>query len=212
MNYDISLCVIAKNESNCIEHMLSSITKKVDEVILVDSMSVDNTIQIAVDYCNKISLPIRVYKVGFSDFGSIRTLACHLARCDWIFTLDCDEWIHPDDDIRYLPIWANKIGKVEALALPRKRWGDLTMTKQLEKEAYPDRQVRFFRNNTNYIYRRTLHEEFHGTAVKAYDKFHIHHFHDVFKTPERLQERSELYTRLASQAGVSVEGGKKLST
>ncbi len=101
-------------------------------------------------------------------------------------------------------------GNVGALAFPRKRWLDINKTIQTEINAYPDYQVRLFKNNIEYTWKREVHEYFDGCEVKHLSYPIIDHFHDVFKSPERLKERSELYTRLAAQAGVTVEGGKVL--
>jgi hypothetical protein len=85
------------------------------------------------------------------------------------------------------------------------------MTRQTEIEAYPDWQVRFFQNNRSYMFRRALHEEFHGGIVTEIDKgICIHHFQDVFKDAARNKEREELYSKLAPIAGVTLHGGKKI--
>jgi len=201
----ISLCTFVKNEAHCISHMVESVRDHVQEIVVVDTGSSDDTVQICRD------LGARIYGVGFTDFGSIRTLASHLAREPWVLMLDADETLSSPELLEHL-IHEADLGSeyVDAYAFPRKRWLDLDMTQQTELDAYPDVQVRFYRNNPCYVWKRELHEFFSGASVSTVDEPIINHFHDVFKGPERLKERLELYKRLAAKAGVTVEGGNVL--
>ena len=47
---DVSLCMIVRNESKVLERCLSSIYDLVDEIIIVDTGSTDNTKEIARKY------------------------------------------------------------------------------------------------------------------------------------------------------------------
>jgi glycosyltransferase involved in cell wall biosynthesis len=182
--------------------MIDSVRPYVGEVVVVDTGSTDKTVQLCKD------IGARVYQVGFTDFASIRTLTSHLARSKWVLMLDADETLsNPEmlDDIV-------SNGSMDAYAFPRKRWLDLHMTQQTEIEAYPDYQVRFYKNNPNHVWKRELHEFFHGAAVhQCKDGPIINHFHDVFKSSIRLKERDRLYTKLAQKARVTVEGGRPVT-
>ena len=182
--------------------MINSVYDFVDEVVVVDTGSTDKTLEGLGDYKKA-----RIYRTGFTDFGNIRTLTAHLARQPWVLMLDADETISNPELLWNLtqdPIYS-------AWALPRKRWLDLTMTKQTEIEAYPDWQVRFFRNNPRYIWKRELHEYFHGASVSKLENGPvINHFQDVFKSPQANEERDKLYAKLAAIAGVNIKGGKPL--
>jgi len=203
----ISLCTFVKNESHCIGHMFDSVCSYVDEIVVVDTGSTDNTIEICKEY------GARVYKIGFVDFGSLRTITAHLAREPWILMLDADETLDGSEHLRNIVY--SIVCNEEAVALPRKRWLDLEKTRQTELEAYPDWQVRLYKNNINYIWKRELHEYFDGAAV-----FHlkpknpwtltIDHFHDVYKSKEDLVKRQILYEQLAKKAKVTIEGGKSI--
>lgn len=193
----ISLCSFVKDEIAALPNMIASVKDYVQDIVIVDTGSTDGTLEYAK------SITDRVYQVGFTDFGKIRTLTAHLASQSWVLMLDADETLSNPESLKILTG-----GGYDAYAFPRKRWLDLEMKDQTELEAYPDWQVRLFRNNKSYIWKRELHEYFHGAAVYHADLGpSINHFHDVWKTPERKIERAEQYFRLAELAGVSPEGG-----
>jgi len=82
----ISLCMIVKNESHNLSRCLDSVKDLVDEMIVVDTGSTDNTVDIAKGYGAK---------VGFfewcDDFAAARNHSLSLASGDWILVLDADE-------------------------------------------------------------------------------------------------------------------------
>lgn len=196
----ISLCTFVKNEAHCIAYMFASVLKHVDEIVVVDTGSTDGTVEICRRYTP------RVYQVEFSNFGSLRTITAHLATQPWVLMLDADETLDRPGVLKNLA----QDEAVQAYAFPRKRWLDLKMEHQTEAKAYPDYQVRFFRNNKDYVWRRELHEYFDGAEVKELPDTEspiINHFQDVFKDEDRRRTRKLLYQRLAKQAGVHVHGG-----
>ena len=202
MHTTISLCVFAKNEEHCINHMINSVYDFVDEVIVVDTGSTDKTIDNLKGYKKA-----RIYKIGFTDFASMRTLASHLCRCSWVLSLDADETLENPEILFNL----TQHYQASAYAFPRYRWLDLEKEQQTELEAFPDYQVRLYRNNTKFTWRRELHEYFDGAAVINLPEdspIYINHFQDVYKDEKRKQERDILYQKLAKIAHVEVIGGK----
>gem|GEM_PF-2542398 len=82
----LSLCMIVKNEERCIGQCLESARGVVDEIVIVDTGSTDNTIQIAQGY------GARVYHFEWDDnYSNARNEAAKYARGDWILFLDADE-------------------------------------------------------------------------------------------------------------------------
>jgi glycosyltransferase involved in cell wall biosynthesis len=203
---NISLCTFVKNEQECIAGMIGSVQQYVDELVLVDTGSTDLTVHRAHEICQSFNLPIRAYRGEFTNFGEVRTKTAHLASKEWVLMLDADERLSKPEMLQDVI----KMGG-DAFAFPRRRWLDRKMEKQTELEAYPDWQVRLFKNNKEYVWKRELHEYFHGAAVDNIKRGPtIEHFHDVYKSPERLAERKALYEKLAKKAGVTVEGGHVL--
>ncbi|PIQ09849.1 MAG: hypothetical protein COW71_04745 [Ignavibacteriales bacterium CG18_big_fil_WC_8_21_14_2_50_31_20] len=82
----ITLSMIVKNEEKYLEACLKSVKDVVDEIILVDTGSTDNTIEIAKKYSAKI-----FHFEWINDFAAARNFALEQSTCDWILYLDADE-------------------------------------------------------------------------------------------------------------------------
>lgn len=82
----ISLCMIIKNEAENLSRCLDSVKGYVDEIILVDTGSTDDTIEIGLSYGAKI-FPFQ----WVDDFSAARNHGLEKARGEWILVLDADE-------------------------------------------------------------------------------------------------------------------------
>lgn len=82
----ISAVYIAKNEAHNIARSLESIKDTVDELILVDTGSTDDTVNIFRSYGGQV-----FYKQWEDDFSAPRNLALSKATGDWVIILDADE-------------------------------------------------------------------------------------------------------------------------
>jgi glycosyltransferase involved in cell wall biosynthesis len=93
----ISACIIARDEADNIGNCILSIITFVDEIILVDTGSKDNTIeQVKMVGGDKV----KVYKQKWkNDFSFHRNYAMSKATMEWILTIDADEYVvAPDGD------------------------------------------------------------------------------------------------------------------
>ena len=86
-NNSITVLILTRNEEKNIEYTLSNVEGFADEVVILDSFSTDNTVNIAKRYGAK------VYFREFDDFSSQRQYALNSLPItgDWIFVLDADE-------------------------------------------------------------------------------------------------------------------------
>ncbi|TCL36118.1 glycosyltransferase involved in cell wall biosynthesis [Anaerospora hongkongensis] len=83
----ISACMIAKNEEKVIARCIESYRAAVDEVIVVDTGSTDQTVAIAK------SLGAKVFHFTWiDDFAAAKNYAISKAKGDWIVFLDADEY------------------------------------------------------------------------------------------------------------------------
>lgn len=85
----LSAAVLTFNEQRNIRRCLESLSFA-DEVVVVDSGSTDNTVEIA------RSLAHRVLSRPWPGFKRARTAAVAECSGDWVLFLDADEWVEPE--------------------------------------------------------------------------------------------------------------------
>lgn len=83
----ISACYIVKNNSAELKISLGSLKKFVDEIVVVDTGSTDDTVKVAKKFGAKI-----FYYNWNDDFSAPRNLALKKCSGDWIIFLDADEF------------------------------------------------------------------------------------------------------------------------
>ena len=86
----ITVTILTKNSSAYIEEVLES-AKAFDEVLVLDTGSTDNTMDLARTYPN-----VTLHEAEFTGFGPLHNQMVDLARNDWILSLDSDEVLSPE--------------------------------------------------------------------------------------------------------------------
>lgn len=82
----LSLCMIVRDEEDVLSRCLKSVSGIVDEIIIVDTGSIDNTKGIAEGF------GARLFDYRWEDdFSAARNFSLEQARGDWILVLDADE-------------------------------------------------------------------------------------------------------------------------
>ena len=81
----ITVTVIAKNEADRIEICLSSVTGWADEIVVLDSGSEDNTVEIAKRFTEKVIC------TDWPGYAKQKQRAVNLSKNDWVLSLDADE-------------------------------------------------------------------------------------------------------------------------
>ncbi|MNO17849.1 SPBc2 prophage-derived glycosyltransferase SunS [compost metagenome] len=106
----LSLLMIVKNEAGNLERCLKSACFLVDEIIVVDTGSTDNTKEIATCFGAK------VYDyIWNDDFSQARNYAIRQSTSDWNLMLDADEYFVKDysNEIRHFIENSHAIGRVK---------------------------------------------------------------------------------------------------
>lgn len=80
----ISVVIITGNEENNIKDCLNTV-KWADEIIVVDSESMDNTVKFAKEFTDKVIVQ------KWQGYAAQKTYAISLAKNDWVLSLDADE-------------------------------------------------------------------------------------------------------------------------
>ena len=92
VRHTLTLAMIVKDEGERLPECLSCASPIVDEIVVVDTGSTDNTIDIARGFGAKTFS----YK-WCDDFSAARNESLRHATGDWVMVLDADEIIAPDD-------------------------------------------------------------------------------------------------------------------
>jgi len=82
----LSLCMIVKNEAATLSKCLSSVRKVVDEMVVVDTGSIDRTPYIAKQFGAKVH-----HFQWSNNFSAARNAALKYVTGDWVLVLDADE-------------------------------------------------------------------------------------------------------------------------
>lgn len=89
-NPTLSACLIVRDASAGLARCLRSIQGIADEIIIVDTGSIDNTVEISRQFTDKI-----YFFEWIDDFAAARNFSISKATCDWILQIDADEFLNP---------------------------------------------------------------------------------------------------------------------
>lgn len=124
-----------------------------DEIVVVDAFSQDNTKEICARYTN------RIFQRPWKGFGDQKNFSINQAACDWVFILDADERITPElrEEIEAVLGSKDEQGPV-AFSVPRK---NLYYGKWVKNAGcYPDYQLRLFRKGVGQLNDEEPHNKF----------------------------------------------------
>jgi len=137
--------MIARNEEASIGLAIKSVLALVDEVVVIDTGSQDNTRIIAEGYgARVIDMPWQ------DDFSAARNIALSEATGDWILVLDADERLQPVRPVEFQRFLSNPSVAGYRIQIVSRRNEKCTQTFQL---------VRLFRNHPEVRYRYPIHEQ-----------------------------------------------------
>jgi glycosyltransferase involved in cell wall biosynthesis len=100
--YKVALSQIMKNEAHVAERMLNSAKQIADCIVLVDTGSTDDTINVVKDWGVKNNIPVFVYERPFDDFDKCRNYAMEMVKdkAEYAFWLDFDEVLYVTPEFR----------------------------------------------------------------------------------------------------------------
>lgn len=203
----LSLCMILKDEAFFIGRCLDALRDHVDEIVLVDTGSSDDTRDIGGQYTDAI------FDFDWvDDFAAARNYSLQQASGDWILVLDADELIEPG----HLGYLRQLIGDTDAdvFFLDQLNYSDNTIERdwqpQVAEHPYgwsykgfrANPVARLFRNRADIRFTGTVHEIIDlndETLVVEQLRVPIHH--DMNGNPAKDSHgRQRKYLRIMEQA------------
>lgn len=192
---ELSAVIIARNEAAVIRRCLDSLRSVADEVVVVDSGSEDETMQICIEWgANVVSRP-------FDDFVSQKNFAIQQARHDWVLSLDADEALSPQlaGAIRK----EMQAPRADAFAVNRLNW---YIDRWIRHGGwYPDRKVRLADRRKAAWQGEGVHEKLVSTGTIARLPGDLLHY--AYLTTEGHVRKSVNYAAFVAQ--LRAKAGKK---
>jgi glycosyltransferase involved in cell wall biosynthesis/Tfp pilus assembly protein PilF len=185
-NPTISCCMIVKNEEAFLDKCLSSIKPYVDEIVVVDTGSDDQTVEIAKRHTNRVF--IHPWEGSFSKARN-QALAC--ASCDWIFQIDGDEELVEGSGER-LREEVRNAGEADAIHV------NIISTYSNGTKRARHNFERLFRNNGIIHYEGIVHNRVEGARSIKHSRIELMHYGynvEEKKAHEKFLRTSELLKR-----------------
>lgn len=146
----ISLCMIVKNEENVIARCLDSVKDIVDEIIIVDTGSTDNTKEIIKGFTDKI------FDFEWTDdFSAARNYSYSKSKMDYILWLDADDVILEKDRVKFKQLKQNLDPKVNVVMMKYNvgfdEYGNVTLSYFRERLSKRTKNYRWYEPVHEYL-------------------------------------------------------------
>lgn len=186
----ISAVIITKNEAQNIARCIQSLLPVVDEVIVVDSESTDNTYQIAQD------LGAQVVTQPFLGYGAQKNFAIGLATCEYILSLDADEFLSLELQAELLGLKDQLTTKAYTVA----RRNHISRKWVRHAGWYPDRKLRLFPKTAGTWVGQYVHEAVQlspNTETEGLENDLMHH---AYHSHRAMQVQQVRFAELAARS------------
>jgi glycosyltransferase involved in cell wall biosynthesis len=175
----LSLCMIVKNEEKNIEQCLKSVQGLADEIIVTDTGSTDNTVEIA----KSLGAKIEHFK-WTKDFSAARNYCISKAASRWIIWLDADDRLPKETTTVLRQILSKEI--------TTKVFYFVVCNAEEGKNGVRFSQIRVFPNNPKIIFEGKIHEQILPSIRKlklTEVKLPLEIFHIGYSNPAELKEK-----------------------
>jgi glycosyltransferase involved in cell wall biosynthesis len=190
----ISACMIVKNEAAVLALTLPTLRQGVDEIILVDTGSTDETVAVAQKYGAKV-----YHFPWIKDFAAARNESIKPATGDYVIWVDADEYLGTEE-LKNLRT-ALEAGKHQAY--------ELTMTEApygKTEKGFSYQRVKAFKNGAGIRFIRPINEQLIDAQGKVVSgaalPVTIYHW-GKWREAERMAEKQARYLELYSQASAA---------
>jgi len=190
----MSVIAITKNEEKKLPDCLRSI-KWADEIIIIDTGSVDQTVKIAKDYTDNI------FNISYGSYDTWRNEGLKRATGTWVLYIDADERVTPSLHEEIVKVISDTKNQFGWYVIPRK---NIILGKELKHGGWwPDYVKRLFVRGKLKGWKGELHEEPMAEGGMGYLKspiLHIKH-NDLSEMVEKTNTWSGVEAKLMFAAG-----------
>jgi glycosyltransferase involved in cell wall biosynthesis len=183
----ITATIITLNEERNIARAIESL-RCADEILIVDSGSVDRTVELAEN------LGARVFEAGWRGYAGQKNWAAEQATHEWILSLDADEAL---SEALEAEIWSLKKSEPQADAYTMPRMARYLGKWILHSGWYPDRKIRLYHRDKARWVGDFVHESVQVKGRLGHFESNLLHF-----TCDSISEHLKTldrYTTLAAQ-------------
>lgn len=196
---DISVVIITRNEANIIGNTLQSLNGLTNDIVIVDSGSTDDTLNVCKQY------NATIIETDWKGYGLNKNMGINNASHNWILNLDADEAI--DEELKQSILKLSLINENEVFEMWFKNF---FMGKWIRHGEWgKDKHVRFFNRNKVKWNEGSVHEKliFNKETIRTLLKGHIQHY--TVHSLEEYEQKTIVYAKLSAQKFFN--NGKKLS-
>lgn len=143
-----SLCMIVKNEERVLRRCLDSISDLVDEIVIVDTGSTDNTKSIAAEYTDKIF----DFK-WVNDFSAARNFSFSKCNMDYIYVADADEYLDEENRKQFKILKDNIYPEIEIVQMMYE-----TITNDTVLNIYREYRPKLYKRLRSFTWIDPIHE------------------------------------------------------
>ncbi len=181
----ISLCMIVRNEEAVLERCLNSVKSLVDEIIIVDTGSVDNTKALALQYTNS------VYDFSWiNDFSAARNFSFSKASMDYCMWMDADD-VLPPAELQKLLTWKLQLEPPAGPDVVMLKYA--TVFDQEKNPIFLYYRERLLRRDKAFIWKGRVHEAITPSGKITYlDIYLEHHSNKTSYSDRNLQIYEEM--------------------
>jgi glycosyltransferase involved in cell wall biosynthesis len=180
--------MIVKNEERTLENCLKSVQDIVDEIVIVDTGSKDNTKEIASKYTDKV-----FDFEWIDDFSAARNFSFKQATMDYIMWLDADDVLLPNDRTKLQKLKQSLEPDVDAVSMAYHcafdDHGNVTLSV---------RRIRLVKRQKNYQWIGVVHEDL-CVSGKVYDS-------DIAVTHKKVHKATDrnlkIYEKYIQKGGI----------
>jgi hypothetical protein len=162
----LALLMMVKNEHLRIEVSLNSVLGVVDSIVVLDTGSTDNTVDIIVEWCKKHNMPLYLKEEPFTTFCKSRNVSLDFldtTPADYAILLDCNDELQKPQGLRTFV--NNYDGPCSAFHVCQIWWNGISNDKYYN--------IRLIKAKHGWRYKRNVHEYMTCEAVEEFNRQQI---------------------------------------